>query len=273
MTIAAVMVYVDPGQQAEGHVCVARDLAGKFGASLIGVSAAAVEPPFVAEGVIIQETTAVDLERLRTALADKEQWFRRVSGLPAERVAWRWRVEYPTGFLVNEARSADLVVIRRTQPKIDAVHLIDPAEAMMRMGRPTLMVPDHVAVLKADRILLGWKDTREARLAVRDALPFLTKAAQVSIVEICRSDEQDAARRRVRDVASYLRLHGVTPEIDVRVHMADADAHHLAHIAAEQGADLIVTGGYGHSRLGEWMFGGVTRGLLNDASICVMMSH
>lgn len=273
MTIAAVLVYVDPEQQAEAQVCVGRELAARFGASLIGVSAAAVEPPFVAEGVIIQETTAEDMQRLRAALAAKEQWFRSVAGLPAERVAWRWNVAYPTGVLVDEARAADLVVIRRNQPRIDTVHLIDPAEAMMRMGRPTLMVPDQVTTLKAERILVGWKDTREARRAVRDALPFLKRATQVLVVEICRSDEQDIARRRVHDVAQYLRLHGVACEVDVRVYMPDPDAHHLVRIATEQGADLIVAGGYGHSRLGEWMFGGVTRGLLNEAPVCVMMSH
>ncbi|MGK7062740.1 hypothetical protein AB4853_40420 [Bradyrhizobium sp. 1050_B9_N1_2] len=96
MTIATVMVYVDPEQQAEGQVRIARDAANKFGASLTGVSAFAVEPPFVAEGVIIQEMTADDLKRLKLELSDKEQWFRSVAGLPKERVEWRSSVEYPT---------------------------------------------------------------------------------------------------------------------------------------------------------------------------------
>jgi nucleotide-binding universal stress UspA family protein len=273
MTIATVMVYVDPEQQSEGQVRIARDVADKFGASLVGVSALAVEPPFVAEGVIIQETTADDLKRMKSALADKEQWFRSVAGLPKERVEWRCSVEYPTAFLTNEARSADLVVIRRTQEKMDQFHFIDPAEAMMRMGRPTLLVPDHVATLNADRVLVGWKDTREARIAVRDALPFLSRASQVTVVEICTSNEQDTARRRVRDVAKYLQAHAVKCQVDVRVHMAEPDAHQLVRVAKDEGAGLIVTGGYGHSRLGEWMFGGMTRGLLNEAPVCLMMSH
>jgi nucleotide-binding universal stress UspA family protein len=273
MTIATVMVYVDPEQQAEGQVRIARDVANKFGASLIGVSAFAVEPPFVAEGVIIKETTADDLKRMKSALMDKEQWFRSVAGLPKERVEWRCSVEYPTAFLTNEARSADLVVIRRTQKKMDQFHFIDPAKAMMRMGRPTLLVPDHVPALNADHIVVGWKDTREARIAVRDALPLLSKASQVTVVEICTSNEQDVARRRVRDVAKYLQAHAVKCQVGVRVHMAESDAHQLVRVAMDESADLIVTGGYGHSRLGEWMFGGMTRGLLNEAPVCVMMSH
>jgi hypothetical protein len=84
MTIATVMVYVDPAQQAEEQVRVARSIATKFKASVIGISAFAVEPDFVAEGVIIQETTPADLKRMKTELAEKERWFRDVVGLPAE---------------------------------------------------------------------------------------------------------------------------------------------------------------------------------------------
>jgi hypothetical protein len=232
-------------------VRVARSIATKFEASVIGVSAFAVEPDFVAEGVIIAETTPEDLKRMKTALAEKEQWFRDIVGFPKEKVEWRWGIEYPTVFLANEARSADLVVIKSKQEKADPYHLIDPAGAVLRMGRPTILVPEHVHELQADRVVVGWKDTREARLAVHDALPFLTKALRVTIVEICTSDDQDWARRRVRDVAKYLHTHGVKSETDVRVHMAESDARHLIHVAKEDGADLIVTGAYGHSRLGE----------------------
>jgi len=273
MSVATVMVYVDPAQQAEEQVRVARSIAAKFEASVIGVSAFAIEPDFVAEGVIIQETTTEDVKRLKTELAEKERWFREVVGLPAARVEWRWDVEYPLGFLASEARAADLVVLKSTYRKVDPYHLVDPAEAVLRMGRPTVLVPEHAHELRADRVVIGWKDTREARLAVHDALPFLKRASQVSIVEICTSDEQDSARRRVRDVARHLQRHGVKSETDVRVHMAESDAHQLVRLAKDNGADLIVTGAYGHSRLGEWVFGGMTRGLLDEAPFCLMMSH
>ena len=273
MTIATVMVYVDPAQQAEEQVRVARSIATRFDASIIGVSAFAVEPNFVAEGVIIEETTPEDLKRMKAALAEKAQWFREIVGLPKEMVEWRWGVEFPTRFLANEARSADLVVIKSKRGKVDPYRLIDPAGAVLRMGRPTVLVPGHVNELRADRVVVGWKDTREARLAVRDALPLLKKASQVRIVEICTSDEQDLARRCIRDLAKYLQGHGVKSEIDVRVHMAESDARYLIRVTKEDGADLIVTGAYGHSRLGEWVFGGMTQGLLDEAPFCLMVSH
>lgn len=273
MTITTVMVYVDPSQQAEEQVRVARSIATKFDASLIGVSAFAVEPNFVAEGVIIEETSPEDLKRMKAALAEKEQWFREVVGFAKERVEWRWEVEYPTFFLANQARSADLVVIKRNRGKIDPYHLIDPAEAVLVMGRPTVIVPEHVHELQADRIVVGWKDTREARLAVQNALPLLRKASVVTVVEICTSAQQDLARQRVRDVARYLERHAVKCEVEVRVHMAQSDASHLIHVAKDSKADLIVSGAYGHTRLGEWIFGGMTRGLLDDSPFCLMMSH
>lgn len=135
MTIATVMVYVDPEQQAEGQVRVARNVADRFGASLIGVSAVAVEPPFVAEGVIIRETTADDLKRMKSALSDKEQWFRSVAGLQKDRVEWRCSVDFPTAFLTNEARSADLVVIRRRKKWISSISLIQPRRLCGWEGR------------------------------------------------------------------------------------------------------------------------------------------
>jgi nucleotide-binding universal stress UspA family protein len=273
MSFANVMVYVDPQQQEEGQIRVAEAVATRFDASIIGVSAFAIEPPFVAEGVVIAETTEADVERMQAEVAAKEQWFRKVVGLAKEKVEWRWGVEYPTVFLAEQARAADLVVMKRKQLAEDYYHYVDSAQAMLRIGRPILSVPDGVTELSAERIVVGWKDSREARLAVRDALPFLVKASQVTVVELCTSDQQDAARLRVRDVAGYLERHGARCQCEVRVHTAEADARYLIRFAGDQGADLIVTGGYGHSRLGEWMFGGMTRGLLQEAPICLMMSH
>jgi hypothetical protein len=165
MTIARVMVYVDPGQRAEEQVRVARDAATKFSASIIGVSALAVMPPVVAEGVVIQAATAEDVKRMKATLAGKEDWFRNVVGLPKEKAEWRWDIEYPTEFLANEARAADLIVIKSEYESAGPYRYVDPGEAILRMRRPTIVVPDHVSELKADRIVVGWKDTREARIA------------------------------------------------------------------------------------------------------------
>ncbi|WP_076861384.1 universal stress protein [Bradyrhizobium mercantei] len=273
MYLANVMVYVDPQQQDEGQIRVAEGIADRFHASLIGVSAVAVDPPFVAEGVIIEQTTKDDIRRMRADLAAKGEWFRKVVGRDRHQVEWRWGLKSPTEFLSEQARVADLIVFKRQKVHSDNFPYLDSAEAILRMGRPTLSVPESVTSLSADRIVVGWKDAREARLAIRDALPLLTHASKVTVAEICTSDEQDAATRRLRDVASYLERHGVNCRFDVRVHTAESDAEYLVRLAGNEGADLIVAGGYGHRRLGYWMFGGMTRGLLQHAPICLLMSH
>jgi nucleotide-binding universal stress UspA family protein len=273
MSFANVMVYVDPQQQEEGQIRVAEAIAKQFDGAVIGVSAFAVEPPFVAEGVIIEETSQQELKQMKADLAAKGDWFRKIVNMPGEKVEWRWGVEYPTTFLATQARAADLVVVKRNQVVDDEYHYIDSATAMLRVGRPVLSVPERVTEMSAERIVIGWKDAREARLAVQQALPLLTRASRVTIVELCTSEQQDAARSRVRDVSRYLERHGAVCQCDVRVHSAESDARCLMRLAREENADLIVTGGYGHSRLGEWMFGGMTRGLLQEAPICLMMSH
>ncbi|MGY4567153.1 universal stress protein [Bradyrhizobium sp. USDA 3256] len=273
MNLVNVMVYVDPQQQDEGQIRVAESIADRFHAGMIGVSASAIDPPVVAEGVIIEQTTEEDIGRIRANLAAKGDWFRRITGRERHVAEWRWALESPTIFLAEQARAADIIVFKRRKSQRDNFHYLDSAEAILRMGRPTLSVPEGVTSLSADRIVVGWKDTREARLAVRDALPFLIRASKVTIAEVCASEEQDAATRRLRDVAGYLERHNVNCQFEVRVHTAEPDAEYLVRLARSEGADLIVTGGYGHSRLGEWMFGGMTRGLLQQAPICLLMSH
>ena len=172
MTIGTVMVYVDAAQQAEEQVRVARNVANRFGASIIGVSALAIPPPVVTEGVAIQATTADDVKRMKATLVEKEEWFRNVVGMPKEKTEWRWDIEDPTMFLVNEARAADLIVMRAWHRGADAFRFVDPAEAILRLGRPAIVVPEHVSDLTADRIVIGWKGytggahRRPSRIAV-----------------------------------------------------------------------------------------------------------
>jgi nucleotide-binding universal stress UspA family protein len=128
-------------------------------------------------------------------------------------------------------------------------------------------------VLRADHIVIGWKDTREARRVVRDALPFLHDATRVTIVEICASGEESAAHGRMDDVARYLNRHHITGGPRVILHRDGSPAALLIQLAQDEGADLLVTGAYGHSHLGEWIFGGVTHDLLATSPICCLMSH
>jgi nucleotide-binding universal stress UspA family protein len=115
---------------------------------------------------------------------------------------------------------------------------------------------------------------REARRAVRDALPFLQQAESVLVVEISEEGSSvDQAAHHVKDVAGYLARHGIKI-IAERVRPADVTAANaLSRMIEEENISLVVAGAYGHSRLGEWAFGGVTRDLMAESPVCCLFSN
>ena len=121
--------------------------------------------------------------------------------------------------------------------------------------------------------MVGWKDTREARRAVVDALPLLQKAKEVTVVEIIENDgDRAAAGRRVADVAAWLGRHQVDACHMVPTFGATPSSSSSTH-ASDIEADIIVAGAYGHTRMREWIFGGVTRDLITKSSRCSFLSH
>jgi nucleotide-binding universal stress UspA family protein len=175
--------------------------------------------------------------------------------------------------LIGETRCADLIVVEGGKSSGDIYRAADVGAAILGAGRPFLVVPAAVKSLAADHVVVGWKDTREARRAVQDALPFLQKAKRVTIVEMGGEGDMKAARLRVDDVANYLSRHGIKAGARVEIQLHGSGADQLIALAEDEGADLLVMGAYGHNRLNEWVFGGMTRDLLTSSPICCLMSH
>jgi nucleotide-binding universal stress UspA family protein len=151
---------------------------------------------------------------------------------------------------------------------------VDPGDALMQAGRPVLVVPPGVSALDGRRVLVAWKDAREARRAVADALPLMIRAEETLVLEAVQDEDQgEQARRRVDDVAAFLARHGAAARGDVIETRGRAVADDLLLAAERHGADLVVAGGYGHARLREWAFGGVTRDLLARCPKCCLLSR
>jgi nucleotide-binding universal stress UspA family protein len=106
-----------------------------------------------------------------------------------------------------------------------------------------------------------------------DALPFLHEATRVTVAEIYEQGDEKQGRRGIDDVVQYLARHRVKGEPKVILHREGSSAAQVLQLAKDEGADLVVTGAYGHSRLGEWVFGGVTQELLATSPVCCLMSH
>jgi nucleotide-binding universal stress UspA family protein len=267
MSYAIVMVYVDAEGTPEQRVRLAAGLADKFNAMLIGLSAVAIRPAFMGEGVVVKDMMQSDIGETRGS------WFRTIAGADHRKLEWRAVLDFPNEALACEARSADLVVIGRTAAPGDVYSALSPGAAVLKIGRPVLVVPEGVDALRAEHVVIGWKDSREARRAVQDAIPFLQEATRVTVVEICESGEETAAQEHIDDVARYLTRHRISCGPRIIIHQEGPGAAQLIRLAQDEGADLIVAGAYGHSRLGEWMFGGMTRDLLATGPICCLMSH
>jgi nucleotide-binding universal stress UspA family protein len=155
----------------------------------------------------------------------------------------------------------------------DPYRALDPGAVLLRAGRPILLVPPGVALLAGKRVAVAWKDTREARRAVADALPFLRTAETVVLVEFCEQGEEASAQHHLEDVKQFLLRHDVGT-VSERVRPIDATAtSSLLRLVQDDAIDLVVAGGYGHTRLGEWIFGGVTRDLLTGSPVCCLLSH
>jgi len=270
---ATVMVHVTVDDPSDAHVRIATTLADRFMATLIGISSC-ILPPYPSEGAYFVTRELVEEEQRDMALSLKrvEEAFRHHVGPGRTGIEWRSAIEVPDDYIAANARSGDLMVIARDRGRGGICRTIDPGTTVLTSGRPVLLVPPGVDALRAEHVIVGWKESREARRALSDSLPFLHQAKAVSIIEVCDAGMEGSAQRHVDDIAQYLARHRITVASALAVH-GDDPATELMHRASAADADLIVAGAYGHTRLGEWIFGGVTRGLLTTSPVCCLMAH
>ena len=271
MSYATIMVHVDVFGDLGAHVRVAGELAERFHARLIGISGWAPTSAFLAEEALQDPTPSTPpLHEMKSILDIKGQQFRAAFNSDNRTVEWRSGLDFPSDYIAREARAADLLVIGRQSGNADLLRSLDPGGLVLKAGRPVLLVPKDVISCSAKRVAIAWKDTREARRAVADALPLLDMAESVTIVEVCT----DEFVTKLEDVSSYLGRHRIHANCERLQPTPDTStAQCLSQFVLNQRIDLLVAGGYGHSRLGEWVFGGVTRTLLHDSLICCLLTH
>jgi nucleotide-binding universal stress UspA family protein len=275
MTYSTVMVNLELGCSNAGVMSAAGDLAERFGASVVGIAACHPMPVIYTDGFYIpQELIEQDRAQINSDLKVAETEFRSALHGRATAISWRSNVtlEPLTAYIAAQARCADIVVTAASaDTPSDLIRRINPGDLLMQMGRPVLVVP-AAAVSHLDRVLVAWKDCREARRAVADALPLLQKASHVAVATIAAADASAAAKSQVADVVDWLNHHGVAAVPVVSRPIGD-DAAQLQGIVRDQDAGVIVAGAYGHSRLREWALGGVTRHLLMHGQGCALLSH
>ena len=277
MSYSAILTHVEVDPAAEPRLKLAADLANQFGAALIGIGAEIFETPTIASsmGYVDGGTLVAEAQAVEDDLRRAETLFDTIAKGVTAGSEFRCGVGLPGDLVAQEARAADLIVCAPRHPDRWGLHNhADAGDVLMDAGRPVLVTPDGLTKLDASSILVAWKDTREARRAVLDAMPFLERAKQVLIAEACEEDDASDARTRVEDVAALLSRHGIKASTAVREPGKGVPAAALLQMAEMQDAGLIVAGGYGHARVREWVFGGVTRDLLSGhGKAAVLLSH
>lgn len=275
MDYKTVMVSLALDRPNDACLAVAGDLAERFEARVIGIAASDLRPPlYFADGGAAQKLFDEEAAAIRRRLSELEAEFHAGVEKRAKALEWRSAQAVPVPYVLQQARRADILVVgARSETLVDPCAAADPSALLMQAGRPIIVVPPALEWLDFRSVVVAWKDVREARRAVFDALPILARAQDVTIVEI---PEQGAPRadalQNVADVASWLLGHGIIASTVVPDSAAGV-TEQLERITADVGAGAVIAGAYGHSRLSEWILGGVTRQLVNPSNRCSLLSH
>jgi nucleotide-binding universal stress UspA family protein len=278
MTPASLMVRLLPGAANDAVLRLAADLAVRLKVTeLIGIAACQPLVFYGGPDVYVPQDL---LDRHRAQIdGELEACAKEFQGALEGKVTtieWRSTVTFDSlsDYIARELRAADLLVSSAEErgSVLDMSHRVVLADLVLKAGRPVLVAAAGVDRVDLGSVAIAWKETREARRAVEDALPLLQLADQVTVLEIADSAELSEARSRTEDVADWLARHGIAASARVIRAMGD-DATQLSDAVAELGAGLVVGGAYGHARLREWILGGVTRDVLLRPEHCSLVSH
>jgi len=271
------VVFVDGRSETTGVVEFASVLAQEHGAHLIAVllqpEPVLTPPETFAMGKGIREVLDAHQAQLEEIEAHHRALFDNIvrrHGIPSE---WR-SLSYFSSDVGAHAHYADLAVVARPDPAgLTAARPGLIESLVLTSGRPIIIFPQHGTISRVRHILVGWNARREAIRAVADAVPLLARAEAIEVLVIDHQRHAGHGQEPGADIARHLAHHGAQVEVRSLSSRGEDVGHLLLSQAAAFGADLVVMGAYGHSHLSEWVFGGVTRTVLREAGVPVLMSR
>ena len=278
MGLDDIVVYVDGAEATKARVGFALALAKEHGAHLVGIAFAptALLPLYGAD-VGFADMTEV-LESVKTQSVNALDAFKtraKAEGVSAEaRLMQGMSEEFPHDF-AHAARHVDLAILgqpRDGDPLIGQYALVE--RCLFASGRPVIIVPaaPEKLVLKGT-IVAAWDGSAEAARAINDALTFLKPAARVVLLVGVPAGDGEERTPPTDDMIAHLKRHGVKAEA-MRVKVSEGDVGRLLLTTAKDlGADLMVMGAFHHSRWREFILGGVTLTVLEEATIPLFMAH
>lgn len=275
--IKDLVVNLTVGADRDPAAQFAISIAARFEAHIAGISFAydPVITPAVLDGL---SASWVDAQRAENRAAaqeavDRFEAIARREGLSAEHRIIEAGLGRAATLFGRIARCFDLAVVGQTDPERDLPDDLLIEAALFESGRPTVVVPYiQKDGLKLGHVLVCWDGSHNAARAIADSLPFLARGEKVEIVMVAsgggKTDELPGV-----DLGEHLARHGLNVEVK-RLVAAGLDVSNvILSYVADCGADFIVMGGYGHSRLREFVLGGATRGILQSMTVPVLMAH
>jgi nucleotide-binding universal stress UspA family protein len=266
---------VRKGSKAVGDYAVS--MAGALEAHITGIAIAYIPNiPGASMGYLPIETIEAQQRENEMAAEDAADHFTVASakvGVAAEPHVLRAGFPAAAEQFGRMARRFDLAIVGQVEPDSNSVEAAIAESALFESGRPIVIVPYvQRAPLKLDRVMVCWDGSRAAARAISDSMPLLERAGSIEVV-IVTNDRGKHDEIAGADMGLHLARHGVKVEV-TRISRGKLDVVDalLSH-AADSGADFMVMGGYGHSRLREFVLGGVTRGMLHSMVVPTLMSH
>jgi nucleotide-binding universal stress UspA family protein len=261
-----------------------RDFAGEFAISIASLFEAhlsavvfAYDPPIPAIGYDGIAPSVIDTWR-EERNAEAEQTQRafdnqaRLAGITSDSRVLLDSMAGSAGAFSEIARNYDLSVVAQAEQDSDIPESLVIEAALFESGRPVVIVPYiQDSGLKLDRVMVCWDNSRNAARAIGDAMPFLARAGQIDVVTIEPKEQRDDLRGA--QIAAHLARHKLKVELKSIVAPDSDAANVILSQAADSGTDLIVMGGYGHTRFREFILGGATRSILESMTVPVLMSH
>jgi len=280
MSYKDLLVHVDESKACAKRIEAAIGLAAAHEAHLTAVCVRA-EPPALAYATVqlpqevLQALSREATERAEGALERFADAARRAGIAYETRMDRGVDVDLPETLALH-ARHADLIVVGQVDEDDPAVRSRGlPEEVTLNSGRPTLVVPYiGAAATIGERVMVAWNASREAARAIGDAMPLLERAKVVTVVSVnARPDALGHGEDPGADIGAHLARHGLKVEVE-RLEARDIDVPNaILSRLADAGSDLLVMGCYGHSRLREMVLGGVTRTILGEMTVPVLMAH
>jgi nucleotide-binding universal stress UspA family protein len=288
MGIKTIMAGLSGGTASNGTCEIAFRLAARFGAHLTAlhvrpdVSAMVMAAGAEALAATATMNWAMDLSEALTAKQDQAKAEFMATGLrhhlsvadspetsASPGAVWEEQMGHVSSIIASRARFCDLVVLGRSDRVIDAPHSDAIEQTLIQSGRPVLLAPAAPPEVLGETIAVAWNGSAQAVRALAAALPFLRQARQAHVIIV-----GDGGATNGDELLAYLRLHGIAATLKSIPSVTGASlGGQILSAAREEGADLVVLGGYGQAPWRQALFGGTTSELVGVSMLPLLLAH